>query len=218
MRARVGGSWDGLFILVDFDGTVAMVDIGNAILERFADPAWRVSEDQWVAGAITTRENLERQWSLVQGGRGEIEDFARSIGMRSGFRAFLAKARERGSEVVIASDGIGFYIEAFMSTHGITGVKVYSNRMRWGDPVEFAFPCGSAACDRHGTCKREIVEEARRRGLETVLVGDGYSDVCAARRADRVFARGFLADRCGEEGVPFKGFEGFEEISRDVFQ
>jgi len=206
-----------LFILVDFDGTIAAVDVGNAILERFADPAWRVSEEQWVAGEITTRENLERQWSLVRAERREIVDFATSMPMRSGFEAFLARARERGGEVVIASDGIAFYIEAILKVHGIVGVKVYANRMRWGPPVRFEFPYGSENCDRHGTCKREIVDDARRRGLVTVLVGDGYSDLCAARRAHRVFARDLLAQRCREEEMLFAPFDVFEDVSRVMF-
>ncbi|MFH0964205.1 MAG: MtnX-like HAD-IB family phosphatase [Planctomycetota bacterium] len=221
MRAGVsrtrGRRGEDAFVLLDFDGTIASEDIGNAILERFADPAWRVSEARWLAGEISTRENLEYQWSLVKGERKAIIEFASAATLRAGFKGFLARAREAGSELLIASDGIEFYVRAFLRAHGIAKIPVRTNRMTWGPPRRFTFPYASVRCSRHGTCKCALMEDARKRGLRPVVVGDGYSDLCAARRADRIFARGFLAEKCAQEGLAYAAFEDFGEVADALF-
>jgi 2-hydroxy-3-keto-5-methylthiopentenyl-1-phosphate phosphatase len=62
------------------------------------------------------------------------------------------------------------------------------------------------------------VRHWRARGFETVLIGDGFSDRCGAREADRVIARGDLLDWCAREGIParaFDDFAGVAEIARE---
>jgi 2-hydroxy-3-keto-5-methylthiopentenyl-1-phosphate phosphatase len=46
-----------------------------------------------------------------------------------------------------------------------------------------------------------------------VLVGDGLSDRCGAREADRVVARGTLLDWCAAEGVPALPFRDFADVA-----
>ena len=53
----------------------------------------------------------------------------------------------------------------------------------------------------------------RERGYETVLVGDGLSDRCGAREADRVIARGDLLDWCAREGLAARPFRDFADVA-----
>jgi 2-hydroxy-3-keto-5-methylthiopentenyl-1-phosphate phosphatase len=53
-------------------------------------------------------------------------------------------------------------------------------------------------------------------GGEVVYVGDGYSDRCAAEKADRVFARRGLARWLDGRGVPYEHFEDFHEVARSL--
>jgi 2-hydroxy-3-keto-5-methylthiopentenyl-1-phosphate phosphatase len=41
------------------------------------------------------------------------------------------------------------------------------------------------------------------------VFGDGPSDVCPAREADLVFARGHLAERCEQEGLEWRRLTDF---------
>ena len=61
----------------------------------------------------------------------------------------------------------------------------------------------------HDKCKRRSLPEGR----PLVYVGDGYSDRCAARAADRVFARDGLARYLASEGVPFEPFDTLHDVS-----
>jgi 2-hydroxy-3-keto-5-methylthiopentenyl-1-phosphate phosphatase len=45
-----------------------------------------------------------------------------------------------------------------------------------------------------------------------ILVGDGRSDYCLARRADFVLAKGSLAVFCTAEGIPHHTITGFADI------
>jgi len=61
----------------------------------------------------------------------------------------------------------------------------------------------------HDKCKRRSLPEGR----PLFYVGDGYSDRCAARAADRVFARDGLARYLDSEGVPFEPFDTLHDVS-----
>jgi 2-hydroxy-3-keto-5-methylthiopentenyl-1-phosphate phosphatase len=49
-------------------------------------------------------------------------------------------------------------------------------------------------------------------GRRVVFIGDGTSDRCGARAADRVFARRSLAAWCAAEGIAHERFETFDEV------
>ena len=61
----------------------------------------------------------------------------------------------------------------------------------------------------HDKCKRRSLPEGR----PLVYVGDGYSDRCAARAADRIFARDGLASYLAAEGVAFEQFDTLHDVA-----
>jgi 2-hydroxy-3-keto-5-methylthiopentenyl-1-phosphate phosphatase len=69
-------------------------------------------------------------------------------------------------------------------------------------------------CGQCGNCKGQHVANWRARGYVTVIVGDGYSDRCAARTADHVIARGSLAHWCAAQGIVAHEFVDFHDVAR----
>ncbi len=49
-------------------------------------------------------------------------------------------------------------------------------------------------------------------GRQIAYVGDGWSDRCAAKVADLVFARGSLAEHLETEGVPYVPFDDLLDV------
>ncbi len=49
-----------------------------------------------------------------------------------------------------------------------------------------------------------------------MVFGDGPSDLCPAREADIIFARGHLAERCEEEGLEWRPLTDFATVIADV--
>lgn len=64
-----------------------------------------------------------------------------------------------------------------------------------GKPRAIEFPYANEACSRCGTCKSGILESCRADYGTILYVGDGYSDLCPAGKADLVFAKGILWTR-----------------------
>ena len=71
-------------VLVDFDGTVAPDDPTDRLLERFADPLWRVVETAWQTGKISSRECMQKQVDLLRvSPRSSTKRFAASVSIRA---------------------------------------------------------------------------------------------------------------------------------------
>jgi hypothetical protein len=71
-------------------------------------------------------------------------------------------------------------------------------------------------CTVFGTqCKRPRMDELAS-GRRVFYVGDGLSDLCAARGSTRVFACGTLASTLDEEGTAYVQFSTFDDIRADL--
>jgi 2-hydroxy-3-keto-5-methylthiopentenyl-1-phosphate phosphatase len=197
-------------VLVDFDGTIVKQDATDLILERFALPEWRDVEQEWVGGAIGSRECLSRQINLVRATPRQMDGLIREIDIDPAFSAFTRLCHDRGYFVLVASDGLDRVIATTLRRARID-VPFASNRLvhtgkdRWR--VEFPHfrgTCGVAS----GTCKCALPDPTV--GL-TILVGDGRSDFCAAGQAKWVLAKGALAQHCQKNGIPHTVIGGFTD-------
>src|SRR6185436_1286893 len=116
------------------------------------------------------------------------------------FPEFVRSARDLGDEVVVLSDGYEFYIREHLTRVGLGDLPYFANVARFeGGGLRPEFP-HAGGCGRCGNCKGAWAQMWRARGCEVRVVGDGFSDRCAARAADRVFARGSLLEWCRGEG------------------
>lgn len=200
-------------VFLDFDGTVTTRDTGAHLLERLAPgEAWRLVGAAYAAGTIQSRECLVREWEVLPKDEALLRDTAREVPVDPGFEPFVAALRAAGVEVVVVSDGFGFYAEEVCAA---AGVEVVTNRPDWSTG-ELTFPhldrC--CACSSCGTCKQAPLKDAKRRGRRTVLVGDGVSDRKAALLADVVFAKSELADWCEDMGVAYLPYHRLVDVHR----
>ena len=57
-----------LVVLVDFDGTIARLDLSDEVMRRYADlDAWAPLEAAYLAGEIGSRTLLTRQAAVLHG-------------------------------------------------------------------------------------------------------------------------------------------------------
>ena len=205
--------------LCDFDGTVCPDDIGHRFVMRFArgeDARLESLAERWRAGTLGHRELTEAECALLSCTAEEAHAFAASFAIDPGFAPFARAALARGDAVCVLSEGFEFYIAALLARAGLGALPVASNRVRFENGrVIPEFPYAARSCGRCGNCKGAHVREWRARGHRTVLIGDGYSDRCAAREADRVLARGALLDWCERERIPAQAFAAFDELTLD---
>src|SRR5262249_5202489 len=203
-------------VFVDFDGTIASLDTTDLLLERFAAPEWRGIEDDWKAGLIGSRECLVRQIDLVRATPADLDDFIAHIEIDPGFAGFVDLCLDEGHDVTVVSDGLDRTVEAVLKRHDLD-LPFYANHLEWrgADRWRLRFPYARSDCEAlSGNCKCQFTESARF-DLRMVI-GDGRSDFCIARRVDLVLAKSALLPHCVAAGLPVRAFETFQQAS-DLF-
>ena len=201
-------------LFCDFDGTVTKEDVIDRILEEFADPAWMDIEQSWVRGEIGSRDCLAMQTKLIRAKVRDLLDFLESIHIDETFVDFAKYCRDKAVKIVILSDGIDLFIKSILDRYGLNGIRVYSNSLGCTNgSYEMYFPYFREDClSRSGTCKCKIMEELSSPEGTNILVGDGRSDFCVARKADLTFAKSDLLDFCRVEKIPHIEHREFGDI------
>jgi 2-hydroxy-3-keto-5-methylthiopentenyl-1-phosphate phosphatase len=198
----------------DFDGTVTTEDVIDRLLEKFADPKWMEIEQSWVKGEIGSRDCLAMQTKLIRAKVRDLLYFLEGIHVDESFVDFARYCRNKGLEMVILSDGIDLFIKSILERYGVNDIRVYSNSLgSTNGRYEMYFPYFRKDCSsRSGICKCKIMEELSSPSSINLLVGDGRSDFCIARRADLTFAKSDLLDFCRIEKIPHIDHGGFGDI------
>lgn len=202
--------------LCDFDGTIASVGLSDYLYRTFAACGMKYS-DLWAAGKISTREEIESSFKTITASREEMESALAAIQIDPCFPEFIQFCREKGCPVAILSDGLDWAINFVLERGGVSGLPLYSNRIRFTeDGFEFEFPYYDPGTPLYGVGKRKVVEQFRDAGSKVVLVGDGRTDMEAAEVADYVIASNELLSYCRERGIPHLPYRNFCEITSQL--
>lgn len=205
-----------MVIFCDFDGTAAEQEVIVSLFRAFGPPGWEAVRDAIIAGTISVREGVGRLFAQIPSCRVmEMVAYARRIAtLRSGFREFLEYCRVHGHQFLLTSGGIDFFIYPILE-----GVlprdQIYCNGSDVSGPtVRILWPHG---CDEHcladcGMCKPSIMRRFPCAQHYRVVVGDGVTDLPAARLADLVIARDLLTVKCREAGIACEPFETFYDV------
>ncbi|MBM4319001.1 MAG: HAD-IB family phosphatase [Deltaproteobacteria bacterium] len=213
---RAGVPW---LVLVDFDGTLTATDgdflVADALLGPERQGAYRPLAEAYDRLEISLAEYFAGYLALLglDDPRPAIARVAATIQLRPGAAELLAWCRREGLMLRIASEGLDVYLQPALAAAGLGDVEVSCNRLVVEQgrcrvvPADGAEPCGRCL-----SCKGSIVRRAHAEGLRVAIVGDGASDLCAARQAELVLARGSLQAHCRREGIPFLPWETLEEV------
>jgi 2,3-diketo-5-methylthio-1-phosphopentane phosphatase len=202
----------------DFDGTIAVEDVTDSVLERFATPEWHEFERAWTEGEITAAECMRAQIPLINASLQELNDFLDTIEIDPGFPDFVAFCRRNHIGVSVVSDGVDHFIHRVLANHGVTDIEIIANRLSPGVSSQgFQYgldtPFASAGCRTGaGVCKCRII----RTPADHFYVGDGRSDFCVSGEAMMVFAKAKLATYCQTQAIPFIPYQGFDEVQHTI--
>jgi 2-hydroxy-3-keto-5-methylthiopentenyl-1-phosphate phosphatase len=199
-----------LHFAIDFDGTIALEDTTDLLLDRRAEPAWLDVEKEWLAGRIGSRECLARQAALIRATPEELDAALLDVAIDPDFARFVAAANRAGATMQVVSDGFDRCILPVLKRAGIN-LPITCNRLRHagGNRWTAEFPAYASDCQAtSGVCKCN----AARTQQTLVLIGDGRSDFCLASRADVVLAKGKLAVHCAENTYPFTPITSFADV------
>jgi 2-hydroxy-3-keto-5-methylthiopentenyl-1-phosphate phosphatase len=208
--------------LVDYDGTIARLDVTDRLLQQFAtDPTWRERDNQYADGLIGSRELLAWDLTILPTDVAMLAAAAAAQPHDETFPDFVAAVRRFGAAIEVVSDGLGFYLEPALARLGVGDLPIATNRASFpvkadDPPAAMTFPYGHPNCFVCGTCKRERVLRHRAADHAVVFIGDGISDRFGAAHADVVFAKSSLARMCEDEGWTYQPWDRFAEITNWV--
>jgi len=201
-------------ILCDFDGTIAIDDTTDTLLECFARPGWEALEDDWRDGRISSHDCMAGQVALLDMNRAELDAHLGERAIDPAFAAFVKLAHGNGLHVEVVSDGLDYSIRTILGREGLDWLPITSNRLEPAGEREWrlAFPNASAVCRvASGTCKCARAGKAQSARKRVLLIGDGASDFCVAEAADLVFAKGKLIAHCIAKNIPHAAIDGFAD-------
>lgn len=198
-------------ILCDFDGTVALKDTADAVFSRFADPAWQSVEDLWEQGKIGSAECMRRQVELIDASLPEIEAFLDTLPVDPYFSEFVEFCEASAIPLIIASDGVDYFIRHLLKRYGLPHLPVRANHLvqKGNRRYNLRSPDEGACKMQAGTCKCVLAEQDTR---HTLLIGDGRSDFCLAHKVDMVFAKHRLLEYCISHTLPYQAFADFRDV------
>jgi 2,3-diketo-5-methylthio-1-phosphopentane phosphatase len=203
-------------VFCDFDGTISRRDVGYNLFHHFSGGKNDELLPAWIEGTLSTRDCLRQEAAMVHASPETILSFLDQFEIDRGFAAFASRCRDAGVPVIVMSEGLDFYIRRILSRYGLQDLPLNCNAgfLEKGT-IRVEFPNENHVCRTCGNCKGERMAEYREAhpGCRTVFVGDGYSDACAVREADMVFAKKDLLDYCGKHNIEYNSYRTFEDVA-----
>jgi 2,3-diketo-5-methylthio-1-phosphopentane phosphatase len=221
---------DSDLVLSDFDATISEIDTGLAMFGALGDRAevaWAM-EHAWRRGEINSMECLAGQWGLLDISVDELYALIDSLKLDESFFDFLRLVRGRGAGLAVVSDGLDFYVDRLLGARGLKTcyeetqlrspdclVRLANHAIVSEEGILIEFPyCND--CGQCGNCKASDLFRLRKGFARTIYIGDGHSDLCAARYADVIFAKDALAEDCRKAGRRFHPFRRFSDILKII--
>ncbi|KAJ5082482.1 Pdp3-interacting factor 1 [Penicillium argentinense] len=222
-----------IIIFSDFDGTICMQDTGHILVDAHGCGAIAREklEEQMKSGSRTFRDVSEEMWASLHV---PFDDgfvlMEKSIEIDPGFKEFHQYCVENGFPFNVISAGLKPILRRVLDT--FLGEKESSSIDIVANDAEIP-PDGSQwkPIWRHdsvqGHDKDVSVNEARLQAQAEcepdempliIFIGDGVSDLAAAREADVLFARHGLRleQHCQEHNIPYIPFTTFSDIKREI--
>jgi 2-hydroxy-3-keto-5-methylthiopentenyl-1-phosphate phosphatase len=209
----------GYAVMCDFDGTITTFDTADHILRRFAEGDWESYDRMLDEGKISLEECMVRQFELVHVPESIIiDELDRVATIRQNFSELVIYCHRIRIPFYIVSAGLDFVIYHYLDNLGLRSkIRMHSGTSFFdGRKIAFSFPrlvdLGAKSF------KDDLVMSYQRRGMKVVYIGDGLSDLAAARKANIRFAvSGMRLEKTlKEEGLAFEPFEDFAEVERGL--
>jgi len=199
-------------LCLDFDDTIVMGNTSRMVFERFASPEWREYHARYEAGRLTVEEYNVAALRTVTASRDELREFsAAAATLRPGFHELLDWAHWNGWLPVVVSNGFDFYVDAVLDKAGVDRVARHTARTRFDYRWLATYPSPRGVELLEGF-KLSYAAAFQAMGDFVAYVGDGTSDIEAARRAQAVFARDTLLRALDGVHPRIYPFETFHDV------
>ena len=206
-----------MIIQCDFDGTIIRNNLSVLLREQYACGDWQKINSDYLRGHLTVEQSNKLQFALIKEPEESLKEFVRQhIELRPGFVEFVRHCQESAILFVIVSSGLDFYIEPVLTEIGMPDLELHCGQTsfsRDGIDVSYYDPEGNVI---NQGFKKKYLTWLKKRGKNTIYLGDGLSDLEAACQADHVFATGHLLDLLKTQSIACSAFSDFYDLQRQI--
>ena len=209
-------------IFIDFDGTVTVKDVGEAIFNKYGNhnEVYPIIDD-----LLNDRISSKECWIALCKSVGTIDinsldDFIDTLEVEPGFAEFINFCSENNFELFILSDGFDYYINRILKRKGLDYIKVYSNKLVITNDSKLkpSFPYYNERCTSSANCKWNHIIKHSGDDDFTVFVGDGNSDKETIQYCDFIFAKDGLLKFCEKERITYFPYNNFNDVIKRLNQ
>lgn len=203
-----------MLLCIDFDGTLAQNDVGDAFIKTFGDwPACEQAVQRWMRGEISSCAYYETAARTIRVNQKQLDAFCDDQPLAAGFRELAQLCTKHNWPLIVLSDGLDYYIRRILSRHDLA-LPVFANHLEFAPPdrIAISFPHFEHSCGKCANCKGHHVRRLAGENEKIVYFGDGYSDRCGAQEADFIFAKGDLAKWCEANAREYFRLENFANV------
>jgi len=201
-------------VVFDFDNTITDFDVLDDIVSRFSiNKKWVKLENAWLKKKIGSEECLRGQLKGVRVTKADLLRYLDKIKVSLYFQKVINLLRKHGARVEILSDNFAPFIRRILRKNRVSGFKLYANNISFrGNRLVPSFPHRNVSCFSCAHCKTNNLPSERRGDKILIYIGDGNSDICPAKKADIVFAKGTLARHFEKSRLDYRKFNSIREI------
>lgn len=208
-------------IFCDFDGTITDNDNIVAIMKHFKPEGYEAVMEATLNRSISIREGVGRMFALFPSSqKAEIISYVlEQAVIREGFSEFLDYLRSDNIPFYVTSGGIDFFVDPLLEPFGIPAEHVFCNSADFeGGHIRITWPhpCQEPCINDCGMCKVTVMKDFPAGEYTRILIGDSITDFEGAKKADLVYSRSTLTERCKELGVNHVPFDTFTDILEDM--
>ncbi|KAL2810285.1 2,3-diketo-5-methylthio-1-phosphopentane phosphatase [Aspergillus granulosus] len=217
----------------DFDGTIFMQDTGHVLFDNLGcgEERRRKLDEQIKSGERSFRDVSEEMWqSLRVPFEDGFEILEKELEIDPGFQEFHQFCVANNIDFNVISAGLkpilGKVLASFLGEEEASRIEIVANdadikpdgsewKPVWRHDTELGHD--KALSIKEGRALAAAETEESDIPL-IIFIGDGVSDLPAAREADVLFARKGLRleEYCIENKIPYIGFDSFSDIKREV--
>ncbi len=199
-------------ICLDFDDTIVLDNTMRQIMERFAPPSWHEVAERHGRGEMSVEQQNAAALDVVEATEDEVREYVKQVARpRAGIMELADWAHWNDWLMAVVSNGLDLYVDAVLDSLGLDRMTRHAGRARkdyrWR--LQYLSPRG---VEVQSGFKVSYAAAYRNAGDFVAYVGDGDSDIEAARMAPVVFARDTLWERLKDEHPRIYAFETFHDV------
>lgn len=202
-----------MFFIIDFDKTITNKDSTDELLRVYNKELLFQCQEKFRAGKINVREYLS---TLMESLNLTKQEFYEEIGKNVEIDPYFKKFLEKKWDYRIVSAGTIDNINAILRYKQIEIPEkfIYSNYIEFKDrTLKVFYPYDKNNCFE-GICKEDIILKYKKKYKPVIFIGDGVTDLSAAKYADILFAKvGLkLEKHCIENKIEHIKYNNFLDI------